>query len=219
MVNDLLEFMINGGIMEEKNWSEKHPRLNLVLGFIMLIVVILVGIWIVETIFEVLGNGIKYIKSFLSTTDTVLVVAMFTGMVSITGVVISSIVAKVVEYRYNVKKYLYDRREEPYKKFIELIYTMMEDTKKREEDRMSQEQQIAMISELSRGLTLWGSNRVVKKWLIYRKHSLENPGIDSLWELEDMIYEIRKDVGLGRRLGKGDMLAFFINDIDKLKSK
>lgn len=205
--------------MEEKNWSEKHPRLNLVLGFIMLIVVILVGIWIVETIFEVLGNGIKYIKSFLSTTDTVLVVAMFTGMVSITGVVISSIVAKVVEYRYNVKKYLYDRREEPYKKFIELIYTMMEDTKKREEDRMSQEQQIAMISELSRGLTLWGSNRVVKKWLIYRKHSLENPGIDSLWELEDMIYEIRKDVGLGRRLGKGDMLAFFINDIDKLKSK
>ena len=219
MVNDLLEFMINGGIMEEKNWSEKHPRLNLVLGFIMLIVVVLVGIWIVETIFEVLGNGIKYIKSFLSTTDTVLVVAMFTGMVSITGVVISSIVAKVVEYRYNVKKYLYDRREEPYKKFIELIYTMMEDTKKREEDRMSQEQQIAMISELSRGLTLWGSNRVVKKWLIYRKHSLENPGIDSLWELEDMIYEIRKDVGLGRRLGKGDMLAFFINDIDKLKSK
>ena len=205
--------------MEEKNWSEKHPRLNLVLGFIMLIVVVLVGIWIVETIFEVLGNGIKYIKSFLSTTDTVLVVAMFTGMVSITGVVISSIVAKVVEYRYNVKKYLYDRREEPYKKFIELIYTMMEDTKKREEDRMSQEQQIAMISELSRGLTLWGSNRVVKKWLIYRKHSLENPGIDSLWELEDMIYEIRKDVGLGRRLGKGDMLAFFINDIDKLKSK
>ena len=31
--------------------------------------------------------------------------------------------------------------------------------------------------------------------------------------MEDIIYEIRKDVGLGRRLKKGDMIAFFVNDI------
>ncbi len=35
--------------------------------------------------------------------------------------------------------------------------------------------------------------------------------------MEDIIYEIRKDVGLGRKLKKGDMLAFFVNDIEKLK--
>lgn len=32
-----------------------------------------------------------------------------------------------------------------------------------------------------------------------------------------IIYEIRKDVGLGKRLKKGDMLSFFVIDIENLK--
>lgn len=31
-----------------------------------------------------------------------------------------------------------------------------------------------------------------------------------------IIYEIRKDVGQRKRLGKGDMLSIFINDIEKI---
>lgn len=54
---------------------------------------------------------------------------MITGSVSIIGVVISSIIAKIIEYRYNVKKYMYDKRELPYEQFINMIYTIMEDTK------------------------------------------------------------------------------------------
>ena len=49
------------------------------------------------------------------------------------------------------------------------------------------------------------SNKVVKKWLRYRKASLE-----------DIIYEIRKDVGQRKKLGKGDALSIFINDIEKI---
>lgn len=52
-----------------------------------------------------------------------------------------------------------------------------------------------------------GANRVVKKWLKYRK-SLIKGDKNILWKMEDIIYEIRKDVGLERRLKKGDMLAF-----------
>lgn len=56
----------------------------------------------------------------------------------------------------------------------------------------------------------------MKKWLKYRKSSIKgNKNI--LWEMEDIIYEISKDVELGRRLKKGDMLSFFVNDIKKLK--
>lgn len=74
-----------------------------------------------------------------------------------------------------------------------------------------------MMSDFSKGLALWGSNKVVKKWLRYRKASLEdmNPE-NSLLLLEDIIYEIRKDVGQRKRLGKGDMLSIFINDIEKI---
>jgi len=207
--------------MEKKQtFAEKHPKLNFLIGLILLIAIVIVAFLVVKWILGILGDGVvrivNYVKNFVSTSDQVIVVAMITGAVSITGVVISSIVAKVVDYKYNVKKYLYDKREEPYKQFVEMIYKIMEDTKRKDGKKMTEEEMTQMVSEFSKGLTLWGSNRVVKKWLKYRKSSLKgNKNI--LWEMEDIIYEIRKDVGLGRRLKKGDMLSFFVNDVEKLK--
>lgn len=55
----------------------------------------MVGSWIVSVV--------NFVENFVNTSDQVIVVAMITGAVSITGVVISSIVAKIVEYKYNVK--------------------------------------------------------------------------------------------------------------------
>lgn len=85
-------------------------------------------------VFSCLGNGIEhlvdFLKKFVNTTDKVIIVAMITGMVSIIGVVFTSVIAKIIDYRYNVKKYLYDKREKPYEQFISIIYTIMEDTKK-----------------------------------------------------------------------------------------
>ncbi|MCM1221015.1 MAG: hypothetical protein NC548_41675 [Lachnospiraceae bacterium] len=77
-----------------------------------------------------------------------------------------------------------------------------------------------MMSDFSKGLTLWGSNRVVKKWLKYRKAALEGMSPkNTLFLLEDIIYEIRKDVGQRKKLGKGDMLSIFINDIETVIKK
>lgn len=206
--------------MEQKQtFAEKHPKLNFLLGLILLIVIAVVAFFVAKWILEILGNGIvrvvNYVENFVSTSDQVIIVAMITGAVSITGVVISSIIAKVVDYKYNVKKYLYDKREEPYKQFVEMIYKIMEDTKRKDGNKMTEEEMIQMVSEFSKGLTLWGSNRVVKKWLKYRRSSIKGEK-NILWEMEDIIYEIRRDVGLGRRLKKGDMLSFFVNDIENL---
>ena len=44
-------------------------------------------------------------------------------------------------------------------------------------------------------------------------------GPQSLLLLEDIMYEMRRDVGLKKRMKKGDMLAFFVNDIEKLVKK
>lgn len=140
----------------------------------------------------------KYVNNSVSTTDWVIVVAMITGVVSIVGVVISSIVEKIVEYKYNVKRYLYDKREEPYKQFVEMIYKIIDNSNKADNEKMTEEEMAHMVSEFSKGLKLWGSNRVVKKWLKYRQSSIE--GNDNiLWAMENIIYEIRKDVVLGRR--------------------
>ena len=37
--------------------------------------------------------------------------------------------------------------------------------------------------------------------------------------LEDIIFEIRKDVGQRKRLGKGDVLSIFINDIENITNR
>ena len=204
----------------KQTFAEKHPRINFIVGVILLIGIVIGGIFIIKWILTLIGgwivSGVNFVENFVNTSDQVIVVAMITGAVSITGVVISSIVAKIVEYKYNVKKYLYDKREEPYKQFVEMVYKIMEDSKKKNGEKMTEEEMIQMVSEFSKGLTLWGSNRVVKKWLKYRKSSLKGEK-NILWTMEDIIYEIRKDVGLGKRLKKGDMLAFFVNDIENLK--
>ena len=206
---------------EKKTFAEKHPKINFLIGLLLLIGMVIAAVLLVKWVFGVVGSWIvsvvNFVENFVNTSDQVIVVAMITGAVSITGVVISSIVAKIVEYKYNVKKYLYDKREEPYKQFVEMIYKIMEDSPKKDGEKMTEEEMTKMVSEFSIGLTLWGSNRVVKKWLKYRKSSLQGNNKDVLIQMEDIIYEIRRDVGLGRKLKRGDMLSFFINDIENLR--
>ncbi|WP_313131303.1 hypothetical protein [Anaerocolumna sp.] len=204
-------------------FAERHPRINMIIALIVLILMVLFATWFLGNMVKIVQKGFDeinfYLKNFVSNTDKLIVVAMITGSVSIVGVVISSIVARIVEYRFNVKKYLFDKREQPYEQFISMVYKTMEDSNKPDQNKMSEEDMISMVSEFSKGLTLWGSNRVVKKWLKYRKQSIKNGGAETLILMEDIIYEIRRDVGLGRRLKKGDMLSFFINDIETLIKK
>lgn len=216
-------------ISENKNlekipFAQKHPRINFMIGLILLIIFLLVIGWGIYFLFSCLSNWIEqlisFLKKFVSTTDKVVIVAMITGTVSFVSVLFSSVIAKIIDYRYNVKKYLYDKRERPYEQFISMIYDIMLDIKKSENERMTELEMNKMVSEFSKELTLWGSNKVVKKWLRYRKSSLEkrNPE-SSLLLLEDIIYEIRRDVGQRKRLSKGDMLSFFINDIENIVKK
>ena len=89
-------------------FAQKHPRINFMIGLLLLTIIILVVVWLIWFVFSSLGKGIEefatFLKKFMTTTDKVIIVAMITGAVSIIGVVFSSIIAKVVDYRYNVKK-------------------------------------------------------------------------------------------------------------------
>jgi len=91
-------------------FAEKHPRLNFLLGLIFIVLLAVIVLWVIKFIFSFIGDGINsatlFLKKFVNNTDKVIVVAMITGSVSIVGVIFSSMIARVVDYRYNVKKYL-----------------------------------------------------------------------------------------------------------------
>ena len=168
-------------------------------------------------IVRLLGLFIGYAESFvssLSNMDAVVIVALITGSVSILGVVISSIVSKIIEYRQNIKRYLYEKKEEPYSEFIEMVYKIQENVKKNKE--YNHKEMLDDIFSFSKKLTLWGSSKVIRKWLAFREISQEqndNP-TDNLFILEEIIFEIRKDMGQKKSgLKQGNILAFFLNDI------
>lgn len=183
---------------------------DIIIGILTLAIIGYIIVWL-------LGLFIGYVESFvsrLSNMDAVVIVALITGSVSILGVVISSIVSKIIEYRQNIKRYLYEKKEEPYSEFIEMVYKIQENVKENKE--YNDKEILDDIFSFSKKLTLWGSSKVIRKWLAFRKISQEQNGnpTDNLFILEEIIFEIRKDMGQKKSgLKQGDILAFFVNDI------
>ena len=143
--------------------------------------------------------------------DAVIIVALITGAVSITGVIISSIIGKIIEYKKSRQEYLAKKREEPYTDFIDMIYKVLQNTK--EKTPNNEQDMIDDISRFSKNITLWGSPQVVKKWVKFRENGM-NPETaeENVFLIEEIMNEMRKDLGL-KKVKKGNLLAFFINDI------
>ena len=93
--------------------------------------------------------------------------------------------------------------------------------KARSGEEYTNEEMLHDMTKFSQKLTLWGSSTVIKKWIAFRTQSQATGGkpTDNLFIMEDMLFEIRKDMGQKKKgLKKGNLLAFFVNDIDKYLS-
>ncbi|HIV91586.1 MAG TPA: hypothetical protein H9744_07915 [Candidatus Eisenbergiella stercoravium] len=194
--------------------KKSNSFFSIVKGFVVLGILIGVVVAAIQYIVNIISNAIVQITQVTSNVDAVIIVALITGAVSILGVLLSSIVAKILEYRQNTKRYLYEKRETPYSDFIEMVYKLQQGVKNK--NGYSNEQMMEDIVKFSQKLTLWGSSRVIRKWLKFRETSqaLNNNPTDNLFVLEDIIFEIRRDMGQKKGgLKKGDLLAFFVNDI------
>lgn len=206
---------------KKESFSDKHPRLNTIIGFLLFFLLLGLAILILYVVFKYLGIAskrvIEYLKDSVSKLDAVIIVALITGGVSITGVVLTSIVAKTLEFRQRRREYLYQKREQPYADFVGVVYKIQEAAKTKE--KYSQEEILADMMSFSEKLTLWGSNRVIKKWLKFRALSgdEEEPS-NVLYIMEDILYAMRKDMGL-KKLKKGKLLSFFVNDLDSDKNE
>lgn len=191
-----------------KNTPPKDLSYILAVSFIVIVFALAIGF--VNFIVRML----RWISSITSTLDAVVIVALITGGVSLVSVMISSIIAKRIEYKRNRQEYLAKKREIPYGQFVDMVYKIQSNVKA--PDSYTDEQMISDISQFSRQITLWGSSKVVNKWVEFREKSL-NPAMakDNLLILEEIMNEMRADLGL-KKAKKGRLLAFFINDVREL---
>lgn len=196
-------------------FSARHPKLNFLLGLLLLLFLVAISgaiiCWFLQAAKASITVAAEWLASLASKLDAVIIVALITGCVSIVGVLISSIIAKRIDYKRSRQEYLAKKREEPYGQFVDMVYKIQQNSKK--PNSYTEAQMLADLSVFSKQITLWGSSKVVKKWVQFRENSA-NPELarKNLLVLEDIMNEMRKDLGL-KRTKKGNLLAFFVNDI------
>ena len=189
------------------SFSQKHPTLNTLLGLVLVIIFFVLIIFVLKFL---TSKAIQIIIR-VSKLDAVIIVALITSAVSIVSVIVSSVVSKIIDYKQKRNEYLNQKREEPYSDFVEMVYKLQENAKNR--GNYSTDEIIKDTYKFSKKLTLWGSDNVINKWLKFREMSLKGTTTsDLLFVMEDIIFEMRKDLGL-KKLKKGNLLGFFINDI------
>ncbi|MFQ9709185.1 MAG: hypothetical protein ACLRYR_11210 [Bifidobacterium dentium] len=92
------------------SFAEKHPKLNIFLGLVLIVVIGAFSIWLVKLLYNIIINGIIKLTEVASKLDAVIIVGLVTGLVSLTGAIISSIVAKIVDYRKSRQEYLTQKK-------------------------------------------------------------------------------------------------------------
>lgn len=191
--------------------DSKKKILDMLIGLVTCIVIGIIIYILLKEIGNLVIDWIGKIKNIASSLDSVVIVALITGTLSIFSLMLS----KFFEYKQTTRRYLYEKREKPYEDFISMMYRLQGNTNGLQE--YTQKEMVKDIAEFSQSLTMWGSNKVIKKWINFREKLLDGEnGAENLFLLEDIVFEIRKDMGQKNKgLKVGDILSFFVNDIKK----
>lgn len=201
----------------KKPFAERHPKLNILLGLVLFAGIVAIAIWLIKFFYNFVIDGIIKLTAVVSKLDAVVIVALITGLVSIVGVIISSIITKIIDYRKSRQEYLTQKREKPYGEFVEMIYRVQKNVKS--PGTYSEKQMFEDLSKFSKQITLWGSSRVINKWIQFRENGSEpEKAKDNLFLMEEIMNDMRKDLGL-RKVKKGNLLGFFVNDIKSAMKK
>jgi hypothetical protein len=85
------------------------------------------------------------------------------------------------------------------------------------EEPLSQAELVKFFATYTEKLTIWGSDGVIKSWRALRLSAVAGvEGADMLFLYENLLMEIRKDLGhKNQGFKKGTLLGLFVNDIDK----
>lgn len=199
----------------DRKFADRYPKLNMLLGLFLLLGIAWISWLVLDFLIKRLGDCILWIGDFASHVDVVVMVALITGGVSIVTVVISTVVGKILERRHASRKYLTEKREKPYCDFVSMVYKIMDNARKH--NGYNSEQMIKDIMSFSEQITLWGSPSVANKWIDFRMTGMDKKEPkEMLYKLEGIMNCMRKDLGV-RKLKKGKLLSFFINDINEKK--
>ena len=181
---------------------------NIILGVLLIIILLFIGEFFLDRFMNIIIFSWKELSKISSSLDQVVIVAIITGFLTLIGVFLR----EITKYKNSKKQYLDQKREIYYVQFMELYVKLGEDKK------MSDKNLLKELREVSKGLMIWGSKSVVKKWLKY-KEEVRNDKRDKSHDIilvEDIMNEMRKDLGVGK-VKRKQLISLFINDPENIK--
>ena len=189
---------------------------EIIKGLLVLAILAAICIAVFSSIVNFATDSIAVLLSTLSTLDVAIVVALITGCVSIVTVIGGSVANSYLAYRQRNSEYLREHRAQAYEKLIEIVYKMLMKSKKNEQ--YGADEILSDMNEFNQSLTLWGSSKAIRLWDEWRLATVgrQPSASELLFAMEKVLIQLRRDMGQGRGLKKGDLLKLFINDVDTL---
>ena len=191
----------------------KNVKGTMAVSILAWIIIIFIVVFALRHLGRLAISGLE----MLSSPNAVVVVALITGTLSIISISLKGI----MENRQETKRYLIEKREASYRKFISTTFKVMRESKNIDGEAHNINNEILdrtveELWDIFEELTLWGSNRVITRLIIYKKAAANcrEPEV-IIFMIEDIILAIREDLGYSTKgMKKGDVLRIFINDVD-----
>ena len=186
--------------------TDRQGRLQLVqtlVGFVVVVLIIAAAV---------------LLAWLLMNSESQLAVGLAAAALTVVGSLATVLLTKWQERRTQVQLALRDKKVPMYEQLITLVFDALLGGKRGK--KMTEAEMAKRLADLTPGLVVWGAADVVKAYATFRRLSAQpgaaEKGAAVMLSVEQIFRMIRKDLGHDDSiLNDGDILAFFINDIDE----
>ena len=170
-----------------------------------------------------LGYGIfiamRSTARVLTSLNSDIAVAIIAASATVFVSVLSIVLGKAYESRELIKKEHREKKIPVYEDLIRFMFRIL--MGKKTGDQPTEKEILDFMSDFTQHIMVWGSDDVLASWVRWRRAAIDEQEIQKhpmklLFLYEDLILTIREDLGhKNKNIGKSDVLALFINDIDQ----
>ncbi len=182
-----------------------HNKLASAIGFLIALAfvgLICYGIWVISfhTIKTIKASDIKFLS----------------GVIAIIIPMLTLIITKHIERKSEIIRDIRNKKIPVYEELIGLWFTIIAATKSGEIKEDPNPEWVKSFMEVTQKVIIWSSDEVLKTFSKMRKNLISNEPQSAIFLLEDLMLNIRKDLGHNNRnITRGDVLSLFINDVDE----
>lgn len=158
--------------------------------------------------------------AYLLTLNPNVAAAIIAGSVTVLVSTASVVIAKHLENRALIFKEHHEKKIPVYESLISFLYKVLFSSKIG--DAPTETEMIKFFAGFTDKITVWGSDEVLKAFSDFRRQAVRNAESNSpdpsgvMFLYEDLLLAVRRDLGhKNKGLQRGDVLALFVNDIDK----